>query len=147
MTGNRVAKRYAKALYNLADDKGLIEKVNLDLELIDSVLLKNEDLRIALDNPVLSENRKLLICLDLFSSRVSDIVKTFLNFLSEKNRLSILADICLEYFSIFKEKSGIIEAKVYSAVSLLDNQKDKIADVMRVIDKIDIHCFFISSIQ
>ena len=128
MTGNRVAKRYAKALYGLAEDKGQIEIVNMDLELIDSVLRNSEDLHMSLDNPVLSESRKLAICLDVFSANVSDIIKTFLNFLSEKNRLSILADICLEYFSIYKEKSGIVEAKVYSAVSLLDTQKEKITE-------------------
>lgn len=126
MTGNRVAKRYAKALISLAEDQKKVDEVNQNLEQIDNVLRANDDLRVSLDNPVIVESRKLAICLDIFSASVSDMINTFIKFLSEKNRLSILADICQEYFSIYKEKSGIVEAKVFSAKELLEAQKEQI---------------------
>ncbi len=54
-----LSKRYAQALFDLAIEFKILEKVNSDVKLIGDVLSENRELRIIINNPVIDTYKKL----------------------------------------------------------------------------------------
>lgn len=130
MTGNRVAYRYANALFMLSGEQKATENVYQDLLLIASTLDLHSEISAVLENPVLEESKKLTLINELFSSHVTKMVNDFITFLGSKGRLIVLIDICKEFIEIYKKSIGVIAAEVHSAVPLDDTQEKNITELL-----------------
>ena len=142
--GQRAAKRYAKAILNLAQEQKSMDKVLDDMSLIENSLIKSSELRSILNSPVVKNTDKAQIAKAVFKKIDKSILSLF-DTLAENNRFDHLKAICQSYASLYNEMHNIREAHISSAVQLDDEAiktlKQKIksitGDEAQVTTKID----------
>lgn len=117
MASTRAAIRYAKAILDLANSRGVAEVVNNDMKSIASAIQTNEELSAFIQNPTTRVEVKESALLEVFAS-VNGITKGLFHLLFENKRFEILEAIAVEYSNVFDQSNGIEVAKVTTAVSM-----------------------------
>jgi F-type H+-transporting ATPase subunit delta len=126
--GTVVAKRYAKALFQLAQDKGLVEETESQLNLIVEVIKSNADVRAFLTAPNITLEAKKQTLLQAFGTQVSPIVLNLVGLLIERGRDGELAAVLAAYLQVAGEKLGRADAEVVSFQPMTDGEQSKLAD-------------------
>ncbi len=117
MAGTRAAIRYAKAILDLSNSKGVAEVVNNDMKLIASTINENSELNTFIQSPTTTVEVKEKALLEVFSG-VNNATKGLFHLLFENKRFEILEAIALEYSRIFDEMNGVEVAKVTTAIPM-----------------------------
>jgi F-type H+-transporting ATPase subunit delta len=117
MASTRAAIRYAKAILDLANSKGVAEAVNNDMKLIASTIESNLELSTFIQNPTTRVDVKESALLEVFAD-VNGITKGLFHLLFENKRFEILDAIAVQYSKVFDESNGIEVAKVTTAIPM-----------------------------
>lgn len=117
MASTRAAIRYAKAILDLANSKGVAEAVNNDMKSIASTIDGNEELSTFIQSPTIKVEVKESALLEVFAN-VNGITKGLFHLLFENKRFEILEAISLEYSKLFDESNGTEVAKVTTAIAM-----------------------------
>jgi len=123
---NKAAKRYSKALFELAENQHQLDEVQEDLKAVNSAIANNSELKILLTNPTLTHKEKAQIVNKIFSGKLKDLTEKFIHLLGKKGRLDQLPNIYRSFDELYKKKKGIIEARVITPVPLTDKLKKEI---------------------
>lgn len=126
MTGSMVAKRYALALFQIARERQLFEKVEEDLRVVKEVLFVNDDLKAVLKSPKLSKGKKKEILSEAFAT-VDTVVLNTLMLLVDRHREDEMIGVAEEFIELANEERGIAEAVVYSIRPLNDAEKEALS--------------------
>ncbi len=122
MEGSRVAYRYAKSLYELAEEHELVEEVKSDMELIALIASENRDFVLMLKNPIIKHDKKLSILKQILEDKVHELTVSIFTILTRKNRENILTSIASEFINIYYNKKGIQFAELTTAIQLKKNE-------------------------
>ncbi|CAD0006252.1 MULTISPECIES: ATP synthase F1 subunit delta [Flavobacterium] len=117
MASTRAAIRYAKAILDLANSKGVAEAVNNDMKSIASAIETNTELSTFIQNPTTKVEVKESALLEVFAD-VNGVTKGLFHLLFENKRFEILEAIALEYSKVFDEGNGIEVAKITTAIPM-----------------------------
>ncbi|WP_166921450.1 ATP synthase F1 subunit delta [Flavobacterium poyangense] len=117
MASTRAAIRYAKAILDLANSKGVAEAVNSDMKSIASAIESNLELSTFIQNPTTKVEVKESALLEVFAD-VNGVTKGLFHLLFENKRFEILEAIALEYKKLFDESNGVEVARVTTAVPM-----------------------------
>jgi F-type H+-transporting ATPase subunit delta len=124
---NAIARRYAKALIQLAIEEGAVEKYYDELAGFGSILDTHPDFAALLSNPAYTIETKRALFKDVIEKlALSTTVANFFFLLLDKNRLSHLSSIIVGYRGLADELSGLLRTTVTSALSLEDKQIEEI---------------------
>lgn len=126
MTSFRVARRYARAIITLAEEKNKLETVAADFERLRSLVKSSNDLELFILNPTIGKAKKRETFSELFSSLVDELTMRFLLLLVSKGREPILLEIIDEYNAMVDEKTGIVRAEVYSFIEMNKKQAQQL---------------------
>ena len=126
MSEYRIAKRYAKAALQSAEEKKLTQIFSSDFLYVQECLKSSKDLFLFFRSPVVSKNKKISITDSLFKNGIHVETLNFITFLINKDRISILTDIINAFFILKNEQYGIIKAKLLSFHPLEKIQTEKI---------------------
>src|SRR5690625_1996848 len=121
-----VAKRYAEALFQLGNEKDVIDQLVEELRAVREIFIEHEQLDIFLKNPRVSIEQKKQFLEEIFQSIHRDIVNT-LKLLVERERTEITPSIIDHFFQMVNDAKGIIEAKVFSVRKLTDAEKSSLS--------------------
>ncbi|KQW96268.1 ATP synthase F1 subunit delta [Flavobacterium sp. Root420] len=117
MASTRAAIRYAKAILDLANSKGVAEAVNNDMKSIASTIESNLELSTFIQNPTTKVEVKESALLEVFAN-VNGVTKGLFHLLFENKRFEILEGIALKYKKLFDESNGVEVAKVTTAIPM-----------------------------
>ncbi|MFG4000739.1 ATP synthase F1 subunit delta [Flavobacterium aquidurense] len=117
MASTRAAIRYAKAILDLANSKGVAEAVNNDMKSIASTIDGNEELSTFIQSPTIKVEVKESALLEVFAN-INGITKGLFHLLFENKRFEILEAISLEYSKLFDEGNNTEVAKVTTAIAM-----------------------------
>lgn len=131
MIDTKVAKRYAKSLIDLSNEKGVLEAVNNDMKFFTSVAELNRDFELLLSNPIVNGDKKLKVLQQLFGQKFNSLTMTFLNVVVKKGREKYLVQIAKDFTAQYKLMKRIITAEVISSIGLDDNLRRKIYNMIR----------------
>lgn len=126
MTEQRVSSRYARAIFQLAEEQNVSDAVLQDFSLIIEVVADSRELMNLLKSPVVPHFKKQSIFSEIFKGKISDITLQFLLLLTDKRRENILDSIIMQYVSLYNEKNNRLPIEVHSAVELSDDLKNSI---------------------
>jgi len=122
----KTAKRYAQALSQSAVDN--IDEINENLALVDEVIFSNADFMNFFSHPIVSLKDKKDTINETLSGKVSEKTLNFLNTLLDEGRFNIFKTI----YEVFKSEVDEIKNKkriyVTSAISLDENEKEKLKE-------------------
>lgn len=133
MTGNIVARRYAKALFAVAQEqpgKGEASaQYGEDLSKLAELLKNAPELMRIFRNPIFSvEEKKGVVEKVLEKTAPSDMVRNFCLLLADKNRLAFLPEINVAYGALLDEEQGVLRGKLVTAVKLSDVMQKSVVD-------------------
>ena len=114
MSGIRAAIRYAKAILEIAESKGVASEVSADMTLIATTITGNSELTHFIQNPLIKTDTKKNVVLEVFAS-VNPVTQSLFHLLMENKRFEILAAIAVEYNNLFDVMNGVEVAKVTTA--------------------------------
>lgn len=124
-------RRYALALYEVAEKKGKVDEYIQDLKDILKLIKENDYLQEVIKHPRISTLKKKEIFKTIFSGKISDDVLSFLLVLIDKDRILYLDKKITEMEKIKLEKSNIMIAEVKSALPLTGEEKENIKNLLR----------------
>jgi F-type H+-transporting ATPase subunit delta len=122
-----VAKRYARALFEVAKEKDIISLVEEELKSVASAIRDNADLQKFLNHPNIGTSVKTDLLKQIFEGKVSEPVWNTLLVLIDKGRQAILSALVVDYVKIANEALGQASATVYSAFVLTEAQQAEVA--------------------
>jgi len=125
---NDVSDSYAKALVELAEEKGKLEAVHADVDSVAGLVKDNQKLRELLYNPVVENAKKKAVIAKITKEAgFQKYTSNFLNLLVEKDRMNLLSEICESFEEQYCDLTDTQVATLRSAVKLEQEQQFLIA--------------------
>jgi F-type H+-transporting ATPase subunit delta len=122
------AKRYAKAVFDLASEAGELDKITDEFRAISALVDGHAELKLALTNPLVDPaQRKALIKTILDRLNVSQLTKNAVLLITDHRRSDVLGQIAVELARLSHEKAGRIQAEVISAQPLSEAQYQRVS--------------------
>ena len=119
MITNAIARRYAKALVQLAAEEQRVELIHGELSRFETLLTAQSQLRSVLINPAYGIEEKRAIVRDVMARMViSGTVANFLLLLLDRGRIGFLSAIIASYGTYADEISGVVRPTLYTAIPL-----------------------------
>jgi F-type H+-transporting ATPase subunit delta len=117
MASTRAAIRYAKAILEIAQSKGVTVEVSQDMDTIATTINGNLELSTFIQNPTLKVDVKERALLEVFATS-NQVTKMLFHLLFENKRFEILEAIALEYNALFAIMNGVEVATVTTAIPM-----------------------------
>lgn len=124
-------RRYALALYEVAEEKNKVEEFLKDLRTICDLIENNKDFYEVIKHPQISTKKKKQTFINIFKGKIDDELLSFLLILIEKDRILFLREKLREMEKINLEKNNTLLAKVKTAVPLLDDELNELKENLR----------------
>lgn len=121
-------RRYALALYEVAEEKNKVEEFLKDLRTICDLIENNKDFYEVIKHPQISTKKKKQTFINIFKGKIDDELLSFLLILIEKDRILFLREKLREMEKINLEKNNTLLAKVKTAVPLLDDELNELKE-------------------
>ena len=127
MANVQAAKRYARALFELAREQGRLDAVHADLMAIADVIGGRREQIMALIEPygMTPENRKKL-WRAVLGDKSEPLVLRFIEFIIDKGRNPALADMIEAFTRLYNEAKNILAVEIRAAHELEPRQVDAI---------------------
>ena len=123
MLSGSLARRYAKAIMDLAVAKGAVDKVGADLRALAAAYKAQPELVNVLSSSSFPKaKRKAVLDAVLMRLGVHELIKTTTALLLDKERLGAIPDITREVDAMIEARAGKVAAQVTSAVELTPAQ-------------------------
>lgn len=126
MTEKKVSLRYAKAMFEVAKERDLLEACYNDMQTIKSLIDSSRELRVLLKSPIINKSKKKGVLENLFKSRVNILTYEFMNLLTDKQRESLIVDVVNQYDILYNEAKNIQVVNITTAVELSETIKQKL---------------------
>ncbi|NYF23499.1 F0F1 ATP synthase subunit delta [Sporosarcina sp. JAI121] len=126
MSQSVAAKRYALALFELAQKNGQTGPIQEDLLELKKVFQSNKELGQLLDSPRLKAAKKKELMADLFKG-ANQLVLNTLFVMLDKKRMNEVVHLVDEFTVFTNDAAGIADAKVYSTHPLTADQSQAIS--------------------
>ena len=138
MTSGSVARRYAKALFEIGEKDGNLLALSAQVQKVTDIWEENASLREAMLNPEISRTARHGIWTDIISrAGVAQIARNFVHLLVDKARLAELPAINRELGVLTDEKQNRLRAEVASAHPISENNLQKLKSALeRVTGKV-----------
>jgi len=116
-------RRYALALYQVAEEKGKVEEYLDELRMVCKLIDENEDFKQVIKHPQISTVRKKQAFVNIFKDKIDDDLLSFLLILIEKDRIRYIKEKLKQMEKIHLERNNTLIAEVKTAVPMLDSEK------------------------
>jgi F-type H+-transporting ATPase subunit delta len=110
-----LSNRYAQALFDLALELKVLDKVDSDLMLVSKVFSENRELRVIIANPVIDAHKKVNIFNKIFEDKLQELSIKFLRLITNKGREKYIPYICDAFIDIYKEFKNILPVYITTA--------------------------------
>lgn len=115
-------RRYALALYKVAEEKNKVEEYLEDLRKICDIIDNNKEFYEVIKYPQISTKQKKKIFNDVFKGKIDEELLSFLLILIEKGRILYLRQKLNQMEQIHLEKENKVIAEVKSVIELTEDQ-------------------------
>ena len=126
MKRSRVAKRYAQAFFEAAQDEKVLEQVESDMNLLAMKYDQVDEFKHLIDSPVISNEVKLKTFDELFRNMLNPLTLRFISLLIQKNREGLLPAIATHFHEFLDDFRGIVRGTVRTVIPLSEEQIRKL---------------------
>lgn len=118
-----IAKRYAKALADLAREQGLLEEVYNDMLFLRQCARENRELVAVLNSPGIPSDKKESVAQALFSDHINKLTLGFLKLVLKHNREFYFKELLHEFTLQYKAAKNIHTIEVTTAVAMEEDTR------------------------
>lgn len=135
--------RYAKSIFQIANEKKILTEVEKNFLQIHSLLNDSKEFKKFVTNPTIQKGSRIKIIETL--SQEFGLNKYFVNFLkliNEKGRFFFLEKIVKDFFAILSQSKGEVVADLIIANEISENKKEEIRKELSLLYKKEIKLNF-----
>ena len=119
MTSSNIAKRYARAFFEVAKEERRYEDYSRELGRFSAILKENKGLNGFLASPIFARpDKKAVVETILQKAGISELTANFLKLLVDKRRIGIISDIESRYRELMYEALNKVKVTVSTAFPL-----------------------------
>ena len=133
MSDLTVARRYAAALYEEAEEGGIVERVDEDMEMLRKSLQGSRELVQFFESPLISAEKKHAVIDRLFEERMHALTGRLLHLLVNKGRDDVTPSLAKAYRQLRDEHEGVVEAHVRLGVALNEEEREALAKKLKTL--------------
>jgi F-type H+-transporting ATPase subunit delta len=134
MNDSKISVRYSRALFQLANEKNLLDKVSADMLFI-SEICKMEQVKEVLESPIIVPSKKTTIFHSILENNIEKITLTLVDLLIKNGRENYLPAVARVFIDETLRFKGITETYLTTAVQVNDKSRKDIADMVSSIFK------------
>lgn len=131
MSAIRLANRYAKSILQLAIEKGELENVHSDMQLLNIATDESRDFYLMLKSPIIHADKKMDIIRTIFSDKIGKITTSFLDILVRKGREGYLPEVIDVFIELYNRHKGITPVVLTTAVEASDSLIEEVKQRLR----------------
>jgi F-type H+-transporting ATPase subunit delta len=121
MINKTISRRYAQAIFAIAEEQNQIEEYARDLETVIQLIESNEDLKSLIYGRLVPLNAKKEVASRIFEG-INPMVANFISVVLDKSRENYLVAILDVFNELVAEKNMIMQAQVRTAAPLTEEQ-------------------------
>lgn len=130
-----VAKRYSKALEELAESDKDLNVIYENLVSVQNTIKGSDDLTTFIEHPSFSVDVKKEIFSEIFDGKISGDVLNFLFILLDRSRIFALGAIINSLKELMNQKYNIMAVKATSAIELDDKAREQLVKKLEAVCK------------
>lgn len=130
MSEIRIGLRYAKSLFDKANEAKNLDKVASDVNDFLGTLASSRDLEVMLNSPIIKREVKVSVLNGIFKTFQKDTLG-FFELTVNKHREMFLKSAAQQFVVLYNQYKGVAVANVVSAVKLDDSTATQITDFVK----------------
>jgi len=139
LIGIVLARRYAKAVIDLAQEEGILKEVGRDLERIAELFAESNELVNIFADPTVAPGAKEKVLAEVLKKGgVQDLTMKFIHVVLKKGRILGIGEIARSYRDLSDQLENRIRARVVSAARLGEKEENRIKDALSRISGKDV---------
>ena len=130
---SRAAIRYAKAIYDIANEENSVNEVYKDMHFINELNSGSLDLKNLLSNSQINyQDKKKLILSSIKQS--NSLTEKLIDLLIHNKRVKIIGDIASSFIQLYNKHNNIKEATIITASPINNELESKILSMINIKD-------------
>jgi len=129
MNDSKISVRYARAIFQSAQEKKILDKVYQDMIFI-SEICKNKETKEFLHSPIIIPSKKEAIFHKMLEGNIEKITLSLLDLIVKNGRESFIPAIARNFIHETKKFKGITESMLTTAIKVDDNVRKQIIDLI-----------------
>lgn len=121
----QIGRRYADAIYEIAEQREQVKEVYEILNTVMELYLNNIDFKNFMLSPLINTEDKIKFLADLFKDAIEENL-VILSYILSKNRIMNIRGIVKAYLEIYYRKNSILDVKGIFTRELSYEQKEKL---------------------
>ncbi len=127
MNEGLIPRRYAKALFKFALEKGQQERIYSLMHPLEEAFAKQQGLQQTIANPFVADaDKRSLLMTASGATPQDDCFADFLSLLFANNRIQAVRSIALAYMSIYRKTNNICRVEVVSAAEIPQSEENRL---------------------
>jgi len=131
MNLSKIHVRYAKAFFLYAVEKNILEVVGKDLGLFMKEYKNTVELSLMLESPVISSSVKLKTLREIYDNTFHTDTLAFFELIIKNKREEHIPGIISHFFHLVKEKTGIKEVRLTTAVRITGEIRNRLQEFLK----------------
>ncbi len=131
MIDNQVGRRYAEAIFGIAESNDSVKTVYEALNSLMESYKTDRDFKNFIEHPLINDEEKIEALGRIFENE-SQEVKNIIFYLLEKKRIANIREIVAEYLKIYYAKNQILDVEATFAKKLTKAQREKLIHNLEV---------------
>lgn len=129
MNDSKISVRYSRALFGIALEKGLLDKVFADMELL-SELCRIPEVKELLTSPIIVPSKKIMVFNKLLGKSVQEITHSLVNLAVNNGREAFIPAIARVFMTETKKHKGVTDTTLTTAVKIDTKIKKEISSLV-----------------
>lgn len=130
MKRHPVSGTYARALRDIAIERGKIDEIAEELESLEQALYGDKSLRVFFESPKIPRPEKKSVLEKTLSGKVSAEVLNLLKILVDRGRQGLLDQICATFAELYDSHMKRMHVTVDCAVPIADQQASQLKELL-----------------
>lgn len=128
MSEETIARRYARALFEIAEEKNKFEQFEQDLTALNEAIQSSKELESFLVHPRIDVKVKKEKINAIFAGNISEEVLSLMQLLLDRRRENIISALMKEFVALSNDARNVMDAVVYTAQSMDEAELQAIAE-------------------
>ena len=124
MQSTKASLRYAKAIFSLSKEEGVVDSVLSDFNTLSRIITEKTEFFSLIHDPTIKHKQKIKLFSKAFGSGLHNITMKFVTLVFNKGREPILFQIMNNYKELYNKEKGIVLAEIISSKPLAQDVKE-----------------------
>ena len=130
MSEIKISVRYARALFEFAQENNILEAVKNDMELVAHTCHQSYELISVFNSSIIKESKKSAIIQAIFESKIDTISLKYLEIITRSKRAGLIPAIAKQFVKMYLDFSQTKKAHLTSAAPMDDASKNRLVKML-----------------